>query len=103
MAPSASGVIRYVIVTVLAGMILAACGSTETSECPNGGGGPETGTGPGTDPGFNIPDGGRGGQGSGVCKPRTCAEQGVECGPAGDGCSGVIASCGTCAPGLRCG
>ncbi len=37
------------------------------------------------------------------CKPLTCAAQGIECGPAGDGCGGIIAECGKCGPGLRCG
>ncbi len=40
---------------------------------------------------------------AGACKPRTCADQGIECGPAGDGCGGIIADCGRCGPGLRCG
>src|SRR5688572_3275819 len=99
MAPSASGAIRYLIIAVLAGMILAACGSSENSEFPGGPGELDSGTGqpPGS---FPTPPGGGGG---GVCKPRTCAEQGIECGPAGDGCSGVIASCGTCPAGFRCG
>src|SRR5689334_13262399 len=38
-----------------------------------------------------------------LCKPRTCADQNIECGPAGDGCGGIIQDCGKCAPGLRCG
>ncbi|MDB4938145.1 MAG: Tryptophan synthase alpha chain [Labilithrix sp.] len=37
------------------------------------------------------------------CKPLTCADQKIECGPAGDGCGGLIAECGKCAAGLRCG
>ena len=36
------------------------------------------------------------------CVPRTCADLGIECGPAGDGCGGVI-NCGTCPEGQRCG
>jgi hypothetical protein len=37
-----------------------------------------------------------------VCTPRTCAQQGIECGPAGDGCGGLL-QCGTCTPPLTCG
>src|SRR5262245_44083980 len=70
------------------------------------------------DGGFSIPsvgpDGGgkgssgnfgngnnEGGAGSG--NKKTCADQGVECGPAGDGHGGIIEDCGQCGPGLRCG
>ena len=37
------------------------------------------------------------------CKPLTCEQQGIECGPAGDGCGGLIPDCGKCGSGLRCG
>jgi hypothetical protein len=37
-----------------------------------------------------------------VCTPRTCTQQGIGCGPAGDGCGNVI-QCGTCAPPQTCG
>src|SRR5258708_21665517 len=40
--------------------------------------------------------------GPGGCAPRTCAEQGVACGPAGDGCGGLLA-CGTCTSPHACG
>lgn len=43
-----------------------------------------------------MPDGGG-------CLPKTCAQQGILCGPAGDGCGNLIASCGTCPPGQGCG
>ncbi len=33
---------------------------------------------------------------AGTCIPLTCAEQSIKCGPAGNGCGGLIASCGTC-------
>jgi hypothetical protein len=36
------------------------------------------------------------------CTPRTCAAQGIACGPAGDGCGGVL-SCGDCGAGQTCG
>ncbi len=36
------------------------------------------------------------------CVPRSCADQGLSCGEAGDGCGGAI-HCGTCASGEICG
>ena len=46
------------------------------------------------------PDGGLEG---GACVPRTCASQGITCGPAGDGCGNALA-CGSCTtPGDTCG
>ena len=38
-----------------------------------------------------------------ACVPRTCAEQGFNCGPTGDGCGNLIASCGTCTNPQFCG
>ena len=37
-----------------------------------------------------------------TCTPKTCAELGLQCGPAGDGCGGLI-QCGDCPPGETCG
>ncbi len=37
-----------------------------------------------------------------TCSPITCTAAGASCGPAGDGCGGVI-DCGSCGPGLICG
>ncbi len=37
-----------------------------------------------------------------TCTPRTCAELGLECGPAGDGCGNLL-NCGTCVPPATCG
>jgi hypothetical protein len=37
-----------------------------------------------------------------VCTPLTCADQGIGCGPAGDGCGGPL-DCGPCATGQYCG
>jgi hypothetical protein len=37
-----------------------------------------------------------------VCTPKTCSQIGVSCGPAGDGCGGVI-QCGSCPAGQTCG
>ncbi len=39
---------------------------------------------------------------SGICTPQTCQQQGIQCGPAGDGCGGLL-QCGTCAPPQTCG
>jgi hypothetical protein len=39
----------------------------------------------------------------GACVPETCADQGIFCGPAGDGCGNEIPSCGTCTPPQTCG
>jgi len=37
-----------------------------------------------------------------LCTPRTCAQQSVSCGPAGDGCGGLL-DCGSCPSGQSCG
>jgi hypothetical protein len=37
-----------------------------------------------------------------ACVPRTCAQQNIGCGPAGDGC-GLAIDCGACPPGQTCG
>jgi hypothetical protein len=39
--------------------------------------------------------GGLGRDGGPLCKPRTCVDLGLNCGPAGDGCGGVL-QCGIC-------
>jgi hypothetical protein len=44
-----------------------------------------------------LPDGGS------VCTPKTCAQLNATCGPAGDGCGGLIPSCGTCTAPAICG
>jgi hypothetical protein len=36
------------------------------------------------------------------CTPRSCSQQGIQCGPAGDGCGGQL-DCGPCAPPETCG
>jgi hypothetical protein len=37
-----------------------------------------------------------------ACTPRTCMDQNISCGPAGDGCGGLL-QCGTCQPPQTCG
>jgi hypothetical protein len=37
------------------------------------------------------------------CVPQTCQSLNINCGPAGDGCGGVIDSCGTCTGTDTCG
>jgi hypothetical protein len=36
------------------------------------------------------------------CVPETCASQGIQCGPAGDGCGNQL-NCGNCQTGQVCG
>ncbi len=55
---------------------------------------------PGTCGGGGVP--GQCGGGAG-CVPKTCAELNINCGPAGDGCGGLIATCGTCTGSDTCG
>ncbi len=38
-----------------------------------------------------------------TCTSLNCAQQGIKCGPAGDGCGNEIASCGTCTAPQTCG
>jgi hypothetical protein len=40
--------------------------------------------------------------GAAQCTPLTCAGQGIQCGPAGDGCGNII-QCGACPAGQSCG
>jgi hypothetical protein len=42
------------------------------------------------------------GKGQQTCTPQTCAAQGLECGPAADGCGEKIDSCGLCSAGEIC-
>ncbi len=39
---------------------------------------------------------------AGGCTPGTCTQQGIQCGPAGDGCGNLL-QCGNCTPPLQCG
>ncbi len=57
---------------------------------------PQTCGGGGTPGQCGAPDGGS-------CTLLTCQSQNIACGPAGDGCGGLIQSCGTCTPPATCG
>ena len=82
--------------------LIAACGSEGGSAFLPGDNNDNSSGGPVGS--FGPPAGGDdGGTPSFDCKPRTCAEQGIECGPAGDGCGGIIPDCGQCGEGKRCG
>ncbi len=64
------------------------CGSCEAPATCGGGGTPSVcGITTAADGGTFAPDGG--------CLARGCTEQGIECGPAGDGCGGLL-DCGGC-------
>src|SRR4051794_8379746 len=99
--------IREVVGVALTVLAVAGATSACGSEAPSSEFGPPPtedagGPGPGPGGGFGDPnDGGTNVDPS--CKPLTCADQGIECGPAGNGCGGIIPDCGTCGPGLRCG
>ncbi len=79
------------------GPIADGCGGL--LQCPGcsapaicGGGGTPSKCGGGT-----LPDGGP------ICSPKTCQQQNANCGPMGDGCGGLIQSCGTCNAPAICG
>jgi hypothetical protein len=81
------------------GGILPDCGTCDVAgEFCGGGGGNKCGLGVGEADG-GASDGGN------TCVPKSCFDLGVNCGPAADGCGGIIASCGTCnaAAGETCG
>jgi hypothetical protein len=66
------------------------CGSCPTGQTCGGGGVPSQCA--------AVPDAGTMG-----CVPESCAQQGIQCGPTGDGCGNVITSCGTCTAPQVCG
>jgi hypothetical protein len=87
---------------VAAGLAAQACGSSDSSVFPGGDGadgGGDNSEGGGT--GFGMNEGGTG-TGTGTCKPLTCKDLQINCGPAGDGCGGKI-DCGTCTAPETCG
>lgn len=93
--------LRSVIITICVAAVAFACGSGSESEFvdPNAGLGEEAGPPP---PGnFNPIDAGKA-DGS-ACKALTCKDVAANCGPIGDGCGGLLASCGTCAGEETCG
>src|SRR6476620_2073131 len=93
-----SGALRATIVCSIIAVVLIACGSSEQSTFidPNA-----TSQADPNLPGQlgSSPDAGP----VELCKKRTCQDQGIECGPAGDGCGGIITDCGVCPTGKRCG
>ncbi len=93
---------RAAACAVAAVALIVACGSSEDSTFYGVGDGLDGGGGPTGDFGTEKAD--ASGQPTNVnCKKLTCADQGIECGPAGDGCGGKIDECGKCGAGLRCG
>jgi hypothetical protein len=66
---------------------ITSCGTCTPPQTCGGGGVPGQ---------CGAPDGGS-------CTPKTCQQQNIDCGPAGDGCGNEIPSCGTCAPPQTCG
>src|SRR5688572_28506693 len=95
MADRVLGALKWSIVVSYAVAMVAACGSGQGAS--NGGEGTVPDGGNPNDPGI-VNNGSQ----ITTCKPLSCADQALECGPAGDGCSNII-QCGTCADGLRCG
>jgi len=93
----------YVLVSVAIAATAAACGSSEESVFPGGDrDGGIAGDGGSTDGSIFQPVA-DGGHATGACKPRTCVEASVNCGPLGDGCGGLL-QCGSCdVPGETCG
>jgi hypothetical protein len=91
--------------TFLGISVAGACGAVEpvapTFDAGDGGTNPPCPPGMACDPFVDgdVTDGRR----SEPCSPLTCAKQGIECGPAGDGCGALISDCGQCQPGLHCG
>ena len=72
------------------GGMIASCGTCTVPDSCGGGGMPSRCGKPGAD-------------GGSACTPQTCAAAGANCGPVANGCGGLIASCGTCAPPPTCG
>lgn len=97
-----SGAVRTALVCSITVVILVACGSSSDSTFSDGTlNGEEGGVGPAPFVPTN-PDGGGVVQPE-LCKKLTCADQNIKCGPAGDGCGGILQDCGTCPAGERCG
>ena len=101
MAHSISNALRLVAVLGITVATIVACGSSDDSTF-NDGQNETPEAGPISPPLANPVDSGNN-TNVPSCKPRTCADQGIECGPAGDGCGGILPDCGSCGAGLRCG
>src|SRR5262249_30148129 len=91
--------IRTALMLAIAVALVVACGSEGGSDLFQPPEPDASVLGPSTPFGPN----GDGGPINSSCKPKTCEEQGIECGPTGDGCGGLIPDCGKRDPGLRCG
>ena len=72
------------------------CGTCTSPNFCGGGGYSQCGVGTTADGGPIVSDGG------GACTPTTCQQLGFNCGPAGDGCGGLL-DCGTCVAPDTCG
>ncbi len=100
--------INIAVSTVIISSLIIACGSSGDSGSLFDAGSPVVqgqpdATVPGNGGGDN--GGGLGGIDGGVvgnCKPKTCQELGVDCGPVADGC-GALLQCGTCSAPSICG
>src|SRR5262245_8639429 len=94
---------------LLGRLLLVACTSVVLSVIGCGGGGesafdPNAADGSADGDITGEEDGGGGviiGNGPG-CEPKTCQALGLECGPQGDGCGGIL-QCGDCPQGTFCG
>jgi hypothetical protein len=69
------------------GNLIQSCGTCTPPATCGGGGTPGQ---------CGSPDGGS-------CTPKTCQQQNISCGPAGDGCGNQIPNCGNCTPPQTCG
>src|SRR5687768_16890036 len=103
MGHSVTSTLRASLVSAVTVFVLIACGSSSDSTFTDGNLNNKEAGAPGPGPFVpSNPDGGGPVQPE-LCKKLTCAEQNIKCGPAGDGCGGIIMDCGTCAAGERCG
>jgi hypothetical protein len=96
---------KYALVTAATAIaigLVVACGSGDASTF-NGGGDVSDGGDESQGMQFGNGNGDAMAGGNTQCKKLTCADQHIECGPAGDGCGGLIKDCGDCATGTRCG
>ena len=100
-------IIALLSATSMLTVAIAACSPAQPSIAYGGNGGTGTDTGAhggtGTGKGGDIGIGNNAGTGGAMCAgATTCEEQGVTCGPVGDGCGGII-ECGDCPAGDTCG